>query len=483
MSSRFWWILIFVFVLTPAQAFAQAEYRVYNSHPRIFLEPRRLNRLQKDSGRNTMRWVEFRRLLASGKPFPEAPLARALDFQATDNRISGKKAVAWTLEKANSPGGFSNPADLRLGAVVFDWCYELFSEEERETAASALGEAVELILQQAPYIGPVRSAVLASIAAAGDWEGSEPALAQLLGRDWPEHLLPALRGGEITSNPPDLLALMELSHVLRYNLEIDLWSEEPALFRKLPLALMLQYYPAPYESEEGIFHRRATPSGAALEDPVLDATLSRIAEMMMVAYENGWEELQYLQGWVRNEKFRLKTPLGSPYEFLWVNPYLPGLSYFSAPALVHDPYTGRVFAREGWAPEDLWAGYLDGELQIHSEGRLRVAQKLDDALVFPDGVLVWAEPPAEFEVELPPRQTVYVVGLADRGFYNVKLNRGDFERRQAERGGILPLEWPHEQDGKKKKKKRGNQEDRILEVRLRPAAAQAPSLRGPSLGR
>ena len=36
--------------------------------------------------------------------------------------------------------GFERLADLRLGAVVFDWCYELFTEEERARVAGTLGK-------------------------------------------------------------------------------------------------------------------------------------------------------------------------------------------------------------------------------------------------------------------------------------------------------------------------------------------------------
>ena len=35
-----------------------------------------------------------------------------------------------------------------------------------------------------------------------------------------------------------------------------------------------------------------------------------------------------LQGWLMHDSFMLKSTFGAPYEFLWANPYQPGLSYY-----------------------------------------------------------------------------------------------------------------------------------------------------------
>ena len=52
------------------------------------------------------------------------------------------------------------------------------------------------------------------------------------------------------------------------------------------------------------------------------------------------------------------------YEFLWANPYQPGLSYFHIPLVFHDRLTGHVFARTSWDEDATWVGYFDGHLQM-----------------------------------------------------------------------------------------------------------------------
>ena len=58
------------------------------------------------------------------------------------------------------------------------------------------------------------------------------------------------------------------------------------------------------------------------------------------------------------------------YEFLWANPYQPGLSYFQLPLVFHDAATGHVFARTSWDEDATWIGYFDGHLQVFRDGKL-----------------------------------------------------------------------------------------------------------------
>ena len=132
-------VLALLFLWLPGVGLAQPEYRVYEDHPRLFLEPRRLERLRKDVKRRSVRWEQLRRLTEKNVALPEEPLVRALQFQAAGNGEAGRQAVAWAVAKAEDSGGFERLADLRLGAVVFDWCYDLFTEEERARVAGTLG--------------------------------------------------------------------------------------------------------------------------------------------------------------------------------------------------------------------------------------------------------------------------------------------------------------------------------------------------------
>ncbi|MEZ5364047.1 MAG: hypothetical protein R2748_17335 [Bryobacterales bacterium] len=42
--------------------------------------------------------------------------------------------------------------------------------------------------------------------------------------------------------------------------------------------------------------------------------------MLLVAYDISLRDLQFLQGFLRNDSFTLTGPLGAFYEFLWINP-------------------------------------------------------------------------------------------------------------------------------------------------------------------
>ncbi len=430
---------------------ASAEFKIYASHPRLWLEADRLRRLRRDVERESERWRQLRLLDQQGAPFPEEALLRALLYQVAGDEQAGRKAIAWGLAQANSSGGLRDPAKLRLGAVVFDWCYPLLSQSEREPLAAALATGVQSITRQSALdLAGVRSALLAAIAVAGDWPGSAAALEDLLARGWQREILPKLLRGELTQRGADLVALLEICHATRNNLETDLWQQAHEVFKPLPLVLMLGYYPQPVSSPEGLLRQPASPSTIEL-DVQVEGPLRRIGEMMLVAYENRLQEFQLLQGWLRHDSYTLKGPLGAVYEFLWLNPYLPGLSFFSAPPLVHDKLGGRVFARAGWQEEDLWAGYLQGEFQIFAEGQRMVIDPgaKQAPLVFPGAAMIFGALPMKFEVKIPPvvdhtkvpyNKAIYVTGLGEGQSYEVRVNKERFTTYRAGRGGVLVLE-------------------------------------------
>ena len=66
----------------------------------------------------------------------------------------------------------------------------------------------------------------------------------------------------------------------------------------------------------------------------------------------------------------MRDPLGSLYEFLWANPYQPGLSYALLPLVFHNGATGHVFARTSWEEDATWIGYFDSHLQVFRDGKL-----------------------------------------------------------------------------------------------------------------
>ena len=59
---------------------------------------------------------------------------------------------------------------------------------------------------------------------------------------------------------------------------------------------------------------------------------------------------------------------GIPYEFLWANPYQPGLSYYHLPLSMHHADSGRLALRSSWEDDATWFHYSQGKVQFFEEG-------------------------------------------------------------------------------------------------------------------
>ncbi len=429
-------------------AFPQAEYRVYNDRPRLFLEADRLSRLKKEIARNSLRWETLHKLVSGGARFPEKPLLDALLYRLQGDERALQAAVAWA--RALSAGGIDNAADLRHAALVYDWCRDGFDAEQRKALGNAVVKALETLLPQANLdVGLIRSGFLAAIALAGDWEGSEPALEQLLGAHWKSDVERTLKRGGLVDDGAALIAVLETCHAVRYNLEIDLWRRAPAVFQTLANARLLSYYPFDVDTAEGRARRPAIFRDDRAQAAV-QAPLYRIAEMLLVAYEANGREFQFIQGWLRNDSYSLRLPAGALYEFVWVNPYLPGLPPQSAPLLAHDAVRGRLFGRSRWEDPDFWIGYTGGRLEIVAGGRSTIVEAANRQvpLLFPGAAVAPVSVPAKLTVTLPEgeggrgslsSEAVYLIGLRPGDTYAVKVNNRRPVLMKAGAGGIVVI--------------------------------------------
>jgi len=112
--------------------------------------------------------------------------------------------------------------------------------------------------------------------------------------------------------------------------------------RTLPALLQGFSHRAPGEPLPGVYeapeneYRIGPPLKPDRPDLRL-AALSRASELAMVAYDANAAENQLLQGWLMHDQFMLRGTFGAPYEFLWANPYQPGLSYYLVPLVYHNP--------------------------------------------------------------------------------------------------------------------------------------------------
>jgi hypothetical protein len=410
--------------------------RVDAPHPRLFLGAQRLKRLRRERERQSLRWNQFHLLMAGKAPMPEPGFADALYYQVSGDAEAGRQAVAWALGSA---------ADLRQLALVFDWCQDLLTEAQAKTLAAKLARGIQQSRRDAS-VAAVRSRLLAAVALFGhmpDVSGTE--LDWTVHKWWQGEILPALNGGRQILARDDTYALMEILHAVRDNLVLDLREGAARFFTDLPDLQLLSYYPAAYPAGENDYRIPAGPHPGG-EPDLRRAALSRAAELSMVAYDSNAPGSQILQGWLLNDNFLLRGTFGTPYEFMWANPYQPGLSYLQAPLVFHDSLLGRLFVRSSWEESASWLGYFNGELQLFHEGGVTSLDPhgAEEPLDLGRAVIVFGAHLHKFKVKADGKAPVFVIGLKPRHSYLVEVDDEEMAEGQTDPGGILELDVPHD---------------------------------------
>jgi hypothetical protein len=148
------------------------------------------------------------------------------------------------------------------------------------------------------------------------------------------------------------------------------------------------------------------------------------------------------------DRFTMRGALGSVYEFLWANPYQPGLSYEKLSPVYHDEKTGRLFARTSWDEDATWLGFFDGQLQLFRDGQLQVLKagsaakpvRVGDTMLLtspaalPDGTVRFAA----------DSETVFVLGLVPGAHYDIEVDDEELWEGTTDVGGTLMLTLPPE---------------------------------------
>jgi hypothetical protein len=424
--------LTIVFLLLAALANGQEEYRVYTEHPRLFLTPQRLRLLKRERDRESMRWRQFDLLVRAAAQMREPGFALALHYAVTGDGAIGKRAIEWALGPA---------ADVRQLALVYDWCQPLLSS----TQSKALGAKLRRLSEQRTGAGmdAARDRVLASIAMADENHSEENPLREMVTRWWRAQLAPQLAEGRAMLPLPELFALCEILHATRDNLKFDLREDAPEYFRELPTYQVLANYPAPLAAPENEYR---IPVYQGSGQPDLDrAALARAAGLATVAYDNNALENQYLQGWLIQDRFMLQGVFGAPYEFLWANPYQPGLSYFQLPVFFHDRHSGALFLRSNWEDDAVWFGIYQGEAQLFREGRVTVLNQKGplgpkaEGIPVGDASVLVGRNPMQFPME---GGRVLVVSLKPRAKYLVETDDEEMSELETDGAGTLVLEYP-----------------------------------------
>ena len=404
-------------------------------HPRLFLRPARLRLLRRERERQSMRWQQFEALMAGNAPMPEPGFADALYYQVSGNPTNGRRAIAWALAGTN---------DLRQMALVYDWCQSLLTDAQRRDLA---GRIVRRVADSASddSIPAARSRVLASVALFDEVpQTPQRELNRLVHVWWTGKIGAALREGRNVVPREASYALMELLHAISDNAHLDLRESCPGFFKDFPIEHLMSYYPTPYPGTEnefyvGIMRRPGEPDPQA-------AALSRAAELAMVAYDTNAPETQVLQGWLMHDRYMLRGPFGAPYEFLWANPYQPGLSYYHVPLVYYNPDFGRLFVRSSWEDDAEWFGLYDGSMQMFAAGHMTVLNpQLSTApLALKEATVCFGHANRKFQLALDDSIPVFVVALEPRHTYQVEVDDEEMFEATADAGGIVELDdVPH----------------------------------------
>ncbi|MGC9945661.1 MAG: hypothetical protein ABSF64_04640 [Bryobacteraceae bacterium] len=435
------WISAFALAVASLAGMASGQdesLRADAPHPRILLGARRLRLLRRERERQSMRWNQFHLLIAGKAPMPEPGFAQALYYQVSGDAEAGRQAIAWAL----GPG-----ADLRQLALAFDWCQDILTEAQSKNLAAKIARGMQQSRRDSS-VSAVRSRLLAAVALSGQLpDVPEREIAQVVRTWWEGEILPAINGGREAVARDDAYALMEILHVVRDNFNQDLREGAPHFFTDMPSVQLLSYYPATFPAGENDYRIPAAAHADGQPD-LRRATLSRAAELSMVAYDSNAPGSQILQGWLMNDHFLLRGTYGAPYEFLWANPYQPGLSYLQAPLVLHDSAFGRLFVRSSWDESAAWLGFFSRGLQMFQDGAVSVLDPHADAgpLDLGRAMILFGAHTQKFKVAVEGNQPVFVVGLKPRQNYLIEVDDEELSEQQSDPGGILDLDVPHDRE-------------------------------------
>jgi hypothetical protein len=425
-------------LILPLGSQTEDEFRVYSEHPRLILTAQRLRLLKRERERESQRWRQFDLLVKSSANLPEPGFALALYYAVAVDNAAGRRAVEWAL----GPGD-----DLRQLALVYDWCQSILSPKESAALAAKIRQVIQK--RTGEGLSVQRDKILAWIAIADDTRHSEEApLEQTARQWWRMQYAPSLADGRTTPPLPDLYPLLEILHAVRDNLRIDLRDAAPGYFAHLANYLVMGNYPAPYRAPENEFRipMDAGEASRSQAQPDLNrAALARAAGLSMVSYDNNALENQFLQGWLIQDRFSLMTSFGAPYEFLWANPYQPGLSYFQLPLLFHDENSGALFVRSAWDEDADWFGLYGGEAELFHQGRVTIVDQTISGSAAPKPLnmgetsVIFGRTPFRFSME---GGTVLAIGLKPRHPYLIETDDEEMRETSSDRAGTLILEYP-----------------------------------------
>lgn len=443
-------------------------FRVYTTAPRIFLLPARLKLLRRERERRSLRWDQFETLWRAAVQFPEFGWTAALRYQIAQEEEAGRQAVAWAATASSTAD-----AVVRQIALISDWCAPLVAGADKTAIEQKLAGAMAMPVS-GTTLAQARTKTLAAVALSdAQPAAAEKALREVYEGFWMGEFIPGLKAGKVHVSNGDANAMLELMHAFRDNLNFDLRETFPKWFRDYPLTHILAHYPEPFPAAENEFRIPADPELSKRGPDVTKATLSRAAELAMVALDSNAPETQLLQGFLMNDRFLMRGALGIPYELMWANPYQPGLSYYHVPLVVHDAIGGELYVRSSWEDDASWLAFFGGQLQLFANGEMAVvdARVPHDPIDVTEATVFFAQHATKFQVperkavkrtgtttgipvrnaaqddesepadsaDESPLDDVFIIGLESRRRYHVEVDGEGMLETVSDGGGIVYL--------------------------------------------
>lgn len=390
---------------------------MYSEHPRLFLNAQRLRLLRRERERTSQRWQQLEALMKGKAQMPEAGFANALYYQVTQDVAYAGQAAQW----ASAPN-----ADPRQVALVYDWCQDTLSPAQKQALTARLEKAIDA--------GDASFASLRTRALAAVVLGRHESLEKIAAL-WKTTLRDAVEKGRRFTGV-ELLAILEFLHAVRDNTNNDLREDAPKFFQELARVRLLQYYPAAFPAAENDF--RVLSYAGRGEPDIRDAVLSRAGELALVAYDRNATDHQFLQGWLNNDRFQMRGTLGVTYEFLWANPYQPGLTYQSLPLHHYDAPSGLLLIRSSWDEDASWFGLIEGKPEVFQNGQRKAG--IPKELLLGDVRLLRASAPMRFATKPDEPSTLYLLGMKPKATYMLEVDDEEIAEVAADASGTLPLD-------------------------------------------
>jgi hypothetical protein len=278
-----------------------------------------MHRLKLDRERQTDRWTNFDRRVSTVPNSPERGFELALYSVVAEDKEACRAAVRW---------GISHTSEIRQRAVIANWCQAGESDAERSQ------------LLATPSKMPAQSSIETARDALFTQVVLGKASRESARQQWSQ-LLPAIQQ-DPRSCLPNLYALFEFVDVVDKNFRLDLRQDDAHLFANLPSLFLMAMSPRSTE----------TPDWR-----------TRAAGLMMVTVDPNLQSSSFVQGWAMEDPKMATDGPGVAYEFLWANPYLPGLGYHNMNLWYYDEPSGLLIARDSWDTDSCWVSLYHGRVE------------------------------------------------------------------------------------------------------------------------